>query len=164
MSAILWAKPLNPPHIWCTATHCTQLFFCFHHCSFLKYVAHFVASAVILLVYWFLCVAANPSDPYSISGWFGTAVDKSILGEKHMYRGEGIAFDPEGLMSTFAAIVQVVLGYLVGNYILQKENTGNAERFICGPPYWCLPAFAGIWFSLSIKKYGPAIIPFTPQV
>jgi predicted acyltransferase len=40
-----------------------------------------------------------------------------------MYHGEGIAFDPEGLMSTFAAIVQVVLGFLAGNYILQKGKT-----------------------------------------
>jgi predicted acyltransferase len=83
----------------------------------------FVVSAFILLFYWFLCVAANPADPFSISGWFGTAVDKNILGENHMYHGEGIAFDPEGLMSTFAAIVQVVFGYFVGNYILQKGKT-----------------------------------------
>lgn len=90
---------------------------------FFKVRGAFVASCFILLFYWFLCVAANPSDPYSISGWFGTAMDKRILGESHMYHGEGIAFDPEGLMSTFAAIVQVVLGYLVGNYITQKGKT-----------------------------------------
>jgi predicted acyltransferase len=90
---------------------------------FFKVRGSFVFSAFILLCYWFLCVAANPSDPYSINGWFGTAIDKNILGEKHMYHGEGIAFDPEGLMSTFAAIVQVVLGYLVGNYIVQKGKT-----------------------------------------
>lgn len=90
---------------------------------YFKVRGSFVMSGVILLCYWFLCVAANPSDPFSINGWFGTAIDKSILGEKHMYRGEGIAFDPEGLMSTFAAIVQVVLGYLAGNYIVQKGKT-----------------------------------------
>ncbi len=83
----------------------------------------FVASGVLLLLYWFLCVAANPADPFSLSSWFGTNIDKSILGENHLYRGEGVAFDPEGLMSTFAAIVQVVLGYLAGNYIIQKGKT-----------------------------------------
>jgi predicted acyltransferase len=90
---------------------------------YFKVRGSFVMAAVILLCYWFLCVAANPSDPFSINGWFGTAIDKSILGDNHMYHGEGIAFDPEGLMSTFAAIVQVVLGYLVGNYIVQKGKT-----------------------------------------
>jgi predicted acyltransferase len=90
---------------------------------FFKVWGAFVAGAFILLAYWFLCVAAHPSDPYSIHGWFGTAVDKMILGEKHLYHGEGIAFDPEGLMSSFAAIVQVILGYIAGNYILQKGKT-----------------------------------------
>ncbi|MCY7291727.1 MAG: DUF5009 domain-containing protein [Ferruginibacter sp.] len=83
----------------------------------------FIVSAIILLGYWFLCVVANPTDPFSLAGWFGTNIDKSILGEKHMYKGEGVAFDPEGIMNTFAAIVQVIFGYLVGNYILQKGKT-----------------------------------------
>ena len=113
---------------------------------FLKVRGAFVASAAILLVYWFLCVAANPSDPYSISGWFGTAIDKSILGEKHMYHGEGIAFDPEGLLSTFAAIVQVVLGYLVGNYILQKGKTQEMLNglFVAG----CVLVFTGFCWDM----------------
>jgi predicted acyltransferase len=83
----------------------------------------FIAGAILLLGYWFLCVVANPTDPFSLAGWFGTAVDKNILGEAHMYKGEGVAFDPEGLMNTFAAIVQVIFGYLAGNYILQKGKT-----------------------------------------
>ncbi len=90
---------------------------------YLKVRGAFVASAFILLGYWFLCVVANPSDPFSLVGWFGTAIDKSILGEPHMYHGENVAFDPEGLMSSFAGIVQVIFGYLVGNYILQKGKT-----------------------------------------
>lgn len=83
----------------------------------------FVVSAFILLGYWFLCIAGNSADPFSLSGWFGTKIDLAILGEKHLYHGEGVAFDPEGLMSTFAAIVQVIFGYLAGNYILQKGKT-----------------------------------------
>ena len=92
---------------------------------FCKVKGSFVAAGSILLVYWFLCVAANPNDPFSIKGWFGTGVDKAMIGESHMYHGEGIAFDPEGLMNTFAAIVQVILGYLAGNYIISKGK--NAE-------------------------------------
>jgi len=91
-----------------------------HYC---KVRGAFLVSAIILLAYWFLCVVANPADPFSLAGWFGTAIDKNILGEKHMYHGEGVAFDPEGLLNSFAAIVQVIFGYLVGNYILQKGKT-----------------------------------------
>ena len=43
-----------------------------------------------------------------------------MLGVAHMYKGEGIPFDPEGLVSTLSAIVQVVLGYMVGDYIQKK--------------------------------------------
>lgn len=92
---------------------------------FFKVRGAFVISGIVLLLYWFLCVAANPADPFSIGGWFGTNIDKAILGSKHMYHGEGVAFDPEGLMSTFTAIIQVIFGYLAGNYILQKGKTAE---------------------------------------
>jgi predicted acyltransferase len=83
----------------------------------------FMACAIILFGYWFLCLAGNITDPFSLQGWFGTKIDLAILGDKHVYHGEGVAFDPEGIMSTFGAIVQVIFGYLIGNYILQKGKT-----------------------------------------
>ncbi|MBX9780714.1 MAG: heparan-alpha-glucosaminide N-acetyltransferase domain-containing protein [Chitinophagaceae bacterium] len=83
----------------------------------------FYISALILLAYWFICYALNPSDPYSLQGWFGTKLDIAILGESHVYRGEGVPFDPEGFMSTPAAIVQVVFGFLAGQYIQLKGKS-----------------------------------------
>ena len=70
----------------------------------------------------------NPADPYSLTGWAGTTIDKAILGELHMYKGEGIPFDPEGLMSTIPAIVQVIIGYLVGDYIIKKGKEDDRGR------------------------------------
>jgi len=92
---------------------------------FFKARGAFVAGAFLLLLYWFLCVALNPADPYSLTGWFGTAHEIKLLGEKHMYHGEGITFDPEGPLSTLAAIVQVIFGYLVGQYIITKGKTAE---------------------------------------
>jgi predicted acyltransferase len=113
---------------------------------FCKVRGAFVAAAFLLLGYWFLCVAGNSADPYSIVGWFGTKVDMNILGEKHLYHGEGVAFDPEGLMSTFAAIVQVIFGYLVGNYILQKGKTAEMLNglFVAG----AVLIFAGFMWDM----------------
>lgn len=74
-------------------------------------------SVILLLGYWLLCVLFGGADPYSLEGWFGTSVDKQVLGVAHLYRGEGVPFDPEGLMSTLPAIVQVVVGYLTGRYL-----------------------------------------------
>ncbi|RYF91220.1 MAG: DUF5009 domain-containing protein [Chitinophagaceae bacterium] len=92
---------------------------------FFKLRGAFVASAFLLLLYWFLCVALNPADPYSLSGWFGTEVDLKILGAKHMYSGEGRPFDPEGIMNSIGSIVQVIFGYFVGHYILAKGKTAE---------------------------------------
>ncbi len=81
----------------------------------------FYIGLLILLLYWSLCfLLGDPSDPFSMTGWFGNDVDKAVLGVAHMYKGEGIPFDPEGIMSTLPAIVQVILGYLVGDYIQKK--------------------------------------------
>jgi len=92
----------------------------------------FVAGAVLLLFYWWMCFAfGDPADPYSLQGYFGTAIDKMILGESHMYHGEGLAFDPEGLTSTIPAIVQVIFGYLAGEYIITKgKNSDMLANFM----------------------------------
>ena len=74
-------------------------------------------SALILFGYWGICAVLGGEDPYSLAGWFGTAIDKDILGVAHMYKGEGVPFDPEGLMSALPAVVQVVFGYLAGVFI-----------------------------------------------
>ncbi len=89
-----------------------------------KTKAAFFTGMLLLLLYWFVClVLGTPGDPYSIQGWFGTAIDIQIFGEPHIYKGEGIAFDPEGLMSTPAAIVQVIFGFLVGQYVQLKGKS-----------------------------------------
>ena len=106
----------------------------------------FVLSAFILLAYWFICVAANPADPFSLVGWFGTKIDVALVGEAHMYKGEGVTFDPEGIMSLPAAIVQVIFGWLAGSYILQKGKTPEMVNglFVAG----CVLIFAGYCWDM----------------
>lgn len=84
----------------------------------------FVISGVLLLLYWLICLLLGaPGDPYSLNGWFGTQIDINLLGVTHIYKGEGVPFDPEGLPSTVAAVVQVIFGFLVGQYIQQKGKS-----------------------------------------
>lgn len=83
-----------------------------------------IVSGILLIGYWVLCITfGNATDPFSLNGYFGTSIDKIVLGDAHMYHGEGIAFDPEGLTSTITAIVQVVFGYLAGEFIIRKGKT-----------------------------------------
>lgn len=107
---------------------------CYFFASVIIYYAKpkgaFIISLALLLLYWVLCLMGNPADPYSMEGWFGTSIDKQVFGEAHMYHGEGIAFDPEGIMSTLPSIVQVIFGFLAGHYILKKTKstaTGEVE-------------------------------------
>jgi len=79
-----------------------------------------VISILLLLAYWLFCYYSNPSDPYSLDGWFGTALDIRIFGASHLYHGEGTAFDPEDLWSVFPAISQTIFGCITGKYIIQK--------------------------------------------
>ena len=114
---------------------------------FFKLRGAFWITALLLLGYWALCVIGNPTDPYSLSGWFGTNIDKKILGIPHLYKGEGLAFDPEGLMSTLPAITEVLFGYFVGHYIQEKGKNHEmlANLLIAG----CLMVLTGYLWDLS---------------
>jgi predicted acyltransferase len=70
-----------------------------------------------LLGYWWLMHAYGD---YSLAGNAEIKLDKLVLGEAHMYHGEGVAFDPEGILSTLPAIVNVLAGYLAGRFIRDR--------------------------------------------
>jgi predicted acyltransferase len=124
----------------------------------------FFTGVLLLLGYWILCASlGDPADPYSLHGFFGTRMDKAVLGVAHMYKGEGLAFDPEGLVSTIPAIVQVIFGYLVGYTIIQKGKTYEmvAGLFVIG----CVLAFAGYcWdmvFPINKKIWSSSFVLYT---
>ena len=108
---------------------------------------------MILVIYWVLTYALGAAGhPFSLSGYFGNSIDQTILGVSHIYKGEGVPFDPEGLTSTFPAIVQVILGFLVGEYIQLKGKNYEmlAQILLTG----VVLIFVGyIWdFSFPINK------------
>jgi predicted acyltransferase len=83
------------------------------------------------------------------------------MGDNHLYHGEGIAFDPEGLLSTLPAIANVIGGYMVGSFVQQKGKTweGISKLLLAGFSLICI-AYFWIFFSQSIKNYGPALLYF----
>ncbi|MDO6817736.1 acyltransferase family protein [Zobellia sp. 1_MG-2023] len=74
-----------------------------------------IASVLLLLSYWGLLSAFGD---YTLEGNFARTVDRLILGDSHLYMGNGIPFDPEGLLSTLPSIGNVLAGYLIGKYII----------------------------------------------
>jgi predicted acyltransferase len=80
-----------------------------------------VISLLLLFGYWFLLlIFGDHANPYGMLTNAGTYLDKFVMGDDHLYHGEGVAFDPEGILSTLPAIVNVVCGYFAGYYIQEK--------------------------------------------
>jgi len=89
---------------------------------FIKSVKVIVIISVLLLFgYWFLLlIFGDHAQPYGMLTNAGTYLDKFLLGDDHLYHGEGVAFDPEGFLSTLPSIVNVICGYFAGRYIQEK--------------------------------------------
>jgi predicted acyltransferase len=80
-----------------------------------------VISALLLVGYQvLLLVFGDHAAPYAMLTNAGTYLDKYLLGGSHLYHGEGVAFDPEGILSTLPAIVNVIVGYYAGKFIQEK--------------------------------------------
>jgi predicted acyltransferase len=120
---------------------------------FLKPKAALIISIALLFIYWGLLYSfGDAADPLNMQENLGSVLDRWLLNEKHLYHGEGVAFDPEGLLSTMPAIANVVAGYIAGKFIREKGNTyeGLTKLLLAG----VLLLFAAYcWnFSFPVNK------------
>lgn len=93
---------------------------------YLKVKGAVVFSMLALGAYWaILYLFGDQPDPYSLAGNAALQLDLALLPEKNLYTGYGIPFDPEGLLSTLPAVVNVVAGYLAGLFLQRQGNNGR---------------------------------------
>jgi predicted acyltransferase len=121
-------------------------------------------SVFALLTYWIVSyVFGDPADPYSLTGNAGLKLDLFLFGENHLYHGEGIAFDPEGLLSTLPAIVNVIGGYLAGDFIRKHGNNYEtiARLMVAGAALLFLAYAWDMWFPINKKLWTPAFVMLT---
>ncbi len=62
-------------------------------------------------------VAGWGAGSFALEDNFVRWVDLAVLGEAHLYRVGGLAFDPEGLVSTLPAVVTTLAGFFAGEFI-----------------------------------------------
>ena len=76
----------------------------------------------------------NTNDAYDILTNAGNRLDMWLFGQSHLYHGEGVPFDPEGLLSTLPAIVNVTAGYVAGKWIQERGHSyeGLAKLLLVG--------------------------------
>lgn len=131
LAFINWVNPENPDKGVRILGVLQRIALCYFFASIIAYYLKpkvaWLVSILMLLIYWAICLLGNPADPFSMEGWVGNRLDKAILGIAHMYKGEGVPFEPEGFLSTIPAIVQVVFGYFTGVYIKNNSTTVSTD-------------------------------------
>ena len=106
-------------------------------------------AAAVLLGYWGVLLQMGPplEDPFSLVHNGVRQIDLAILGPNHMWKGKNIPFDPEGILSTFPAIVTVLLGWWSGQ-ILQRRQEDKMQAVLDLLWWGCLLAVAGMAWDL----------------
>lgn len=99
-----------------------------------------IASAIILIGY-YLVMLISPS-PWALESNLVRQIDLTLLGASHLYNGFGVAFDPEGLLSTLPATVTVISGYLTSAMLSNCQNSSDKLRRLTA--FAALALIAGI--------------------
>ena len=123
------------------------------------------AAWVLLLGYWaaLLCFPVPGADPYSMTGNAGYRLDLLLLGENHMYHGEGVAFDPEGILSTLPAVVNVIAGYFTGVFVSRKGKTyeGLTQLLLWGAALVAVACAWNLVFPINKKLWTSSFVLVT---
>jgi predicted acyltransferase len=131
---------------------------------YFKIRASVIICVAILFLYWIILYSfGDPTDPLSMQGNAGFALDKWVMGERHMYHGEGVAFDPEGWLSTLPAIGNVVGGYVVGKWIQHKGSSYEVVTKLLMAGFGLLVCgyFWDLLFPISKKLWTSSFVVYT---
>jgi len=121
---------------------------------FLKPSTVYRLSVIFLFLYWLiLLLLGDATDPYNMLTNAGTRLDLWVFGRDHLYHGEGVAFEPEGLLSTLPAIANVTFGYAAGKWVQEKGKSfeGLTKLLLAGAVSVVL-ALSWDWFFPINKK------------
>jgi predicted acyltransferase len=128
---------------------------------FLKTRTVVVISVGLLLLYWALCLWFGEAyDPFGMTTNAGYKLDVWLMGENHMYHGEGVPFDPEGWLSTLPAIVNVTAGYLVGLHVQKsgKSYEGLTKLLLAGFTFIVIAYFWNFIFPINKKLWTSSFV------
>ncbi len=142
-----------------------------------------IVIAFLLLLYWALLAFFGGTEPYSLEGNFVLKADTAILGKNHLYKGYGIPFDPEGLLSTLPAVCTVIIGYFTGEILGKETPSGKTvlkllllgassaglgllwsivfpinkslwtSSYVLYTAGWAMAVLAGIYFLADVLKF-----------
>lgn len=122
-----------------------------------------LAGMAMLLGYWTILLAFSPPGmAYDKYANIGTQIDLWLLGPGHLYKKDG-GFDPEGLLGTLPATVNVIAGYLAGFAIVRGGDLGRTVRRMA--VIGGLLVLAGLawspWFPIAKKLWTGSYVLLT---
>lgn len=123
-----------------------------------------IVSTVLLIGYWLLLLAfGDASQPLSMMGNAGIYLDKYLMGNSHLYHGEGIPFDPEGWLGTLPAIVNVVIGFFAGKFLQEKGKNFEAlaKLMLVGALFIFIAIFWNMGFPINKKLWSSSFVMVT---
>lgn len=139
--------------------------------GFAAIIAHFmhervvmIVAALFLLIYWYVIVNYGlPGQAFTMQGNASTLLDLKFLGANHLYHGEGIAFDPEGLLSTLPSIVNVLIGFRIGKFVQEKGKTyeGLTHLIMWGAGFVFLGFMWNYQFPINKKLWSSSFVMLT---
>ncbi|WP_254843631.1 acyltransferase family protein [Pseudoalteromonas sp. SK20] len=80
------------------------------------------SSVVILIAYWLLLLSVGSNNAYTLENNLVRSDDIAVLGESHLWQGKGLAFDPEGFLSTLPSVVSVLFGFEVTRLLTSSSS------------------------------------------
>jgi len=80
-----------------------------------------IISFALLAAYWIiLLLFGDAHNQFSVEGNACLYLDQFLFNEKHLYHEAGVVFDPEGILGTLSAVLNVIIGYFAGKFIREK--------------------------------------------
>ena len=122
-----------------------------------------ILSGILLIGYWLLLLGFGQADPYAVETNLVRIIDLKIFGARHLWHGKGIAFDPEGLLSTLPVVVTVISGYLTGRLLQKKPNITSSiyKLFFWGVSAVLAGSAWGIIFPINKYLWTSSYVLYT---
>jgi len=128
-----------------------------------KPVSVYCIGAFLLLGYWLLLIVGGGEDPLGLTNNIVVKLDIALLGAEHMYDGKGVPFDPEGVLSTLPAVVNVLIGFELTRFLVAQQDrvTSLVILLMLGASGIMLGLLWSIWLPINKSLWTSSFVIYS---
>jgi len=123
-----------------------------------------IIAVVLLFLYWgILILFGDKGTELTMTGNAITKFDIWLMGANHLPRAEGIPFETNGWLGTTSAMINVVAGFFVGQYIRQMGKSYDfiVKLILAGFVLFILACLWDISFPINKKLWTSSYVVYT---